>query len=56
VESYEVQRPVRRLGWLIIEKVVGGGNRRDALRAGMLTTLARLRIAAEAADRQPDRR
>jgi hypothetical protein len=60
VESYEVERPVTRLGWLVIEKVFRGGNRREALRAGMETTLERLRVAAEAgreaADRQPGRR
>ena len=48
VESYEVQRPVTRLGWLVIEKVFRGGNRREVLRAGMRTTLERLRVAAEA--------
>ena len=47
-ESYEVERPVSRLGWLVIEKVFRGGNRRGALRAGMQTTLERLRVAAEA--------
>jgi len=47
VESYEVQRPVTRLGWLVIEKVFRGGNRREALRAGMRTTLERVRGAAE---------
>jgi hypothetical protein len=40
----------------VIEKVFRGGNRREVLRAGMRITLERLRIAAEAADRQPDRR
>src|SRR5918993_1034186 len=49
VESYEVQRPVSRLGWLVIEKVFRGGNRRAALNAGMRTTLERLRAAAESA-------
>lgn len=47
IESYEVQRPVSRLGWLVIEKVFRGGNRREALRAGMRTTVDRLRVAAE---------
>ncbi len=47
-ESYEVERPVRRLGWLVIERVFRGGDRREALRAGMRTTLERLRVAAEA--------
>jgi hypothetical protein len=49
VESYQVHRPVSRLGWLVIEKVFRGGNRREALRAGMQTTLDRLRLAAEVA-------
>jgi hypothetical protein len=48
VESYEVERPVTRLGWLLIEKVYGGRDRRAALRSGMRTTLERLRAAAEA--------
>jgi hypothetical protein len=47
IESYEVERPVSRLGWLVIEKVFRGGDRREALRAGMRTTLERLRVAAE---------
>jgi hypothetical protein len=49
VESYEVERPVSRLGWLVIEKVFRGGDRRSELRAGMRTTLERLRAAAESA-------
>jgi hypothetical protein len=48
VESYEVVRPVRRMGWWVIEKVFGGGDRREALREGMRTTLDRLRATAEA--------
>ena len=48
VESYEVQRPVTRLGWFVIEKVFRGGDRRTELRRGMETTLERLRAAAEA--------
>jgi Polyketide cyclase / dehydrase and lipid transport len=48
VESYEVQRPVTRLGWFVIEKVFRGGNRREALRHGMTTTLERLRATVEA--------
>jgi hypothetical protein len=47
VESYEVQRPVTRLGWFVIEKVFRGGDRREALREGMRQTLERLRAAAE---------
>jgi ligand-binding SRPBCC domain-containing protein len=53
VESYEVQRPVTRLGWFVIEKVFRGGDRRQALREGMRTTLERLRIAAEARSNTP---
>jgi hypothetical protein len=49
VESYEVERPVTRLGWFVIEKVFRAGNRREELRVGMETTLARLKAAAEAA-------
>ena len=48
VESYEVERPVTRLGWFVIEKVFRAGNRREELRTGMRTTLERLRAAAEA--------
>jgi ribosome-associated toxin RatA of RatAB toxin-antitoxin module len=48
VESYEVERPVSRLGWFFIEKVYRAGSRREELGAGMRTTLERLRAAAEA--------
>ena len=51
VESYEVQRPISRLGWFAIEKVFRGGDRRQVLRAGMRTTLERLRTAAESGSR-----
>jgi hypothetical protein len=47
VESYEVQRPVTRLGWFVIEKIYRAGVRREELRAGMQMTLERLRHAAE---------
>jgi len=47
IESYEVQRPITRLGWFVIERVFGAGIRRDELRAGMRTTLERLRAVAE---------
>ncbi len=47
IESYEVERPVTRVGWFVIEKVFRGGNRREALNAGMRTTLDRIRLAAE---------
>jgi hypothetical protein len=55
VESYEVERPVTRLGWFVIEKVFRGGDRREALRAGMRTSLERLRVAAEARTDAVDR-
>lgn len=47
VESYEVERPVTRLGWFVIERVFRSGNRREELRAGMRTTLERLRALVE---------
>ncbi|MGH2217506.1 hypothetical protein, partial [Enterococcus faecalis] len=43
VESYDVEGPVTRVGWFVIEKVFRAGDRREALRAGMVTTLERLR-------------
>jgi Polyketide cyclase / dehydrase and lipid transport len=46
-ESYTVERPVSRLGWLVIEKLFAGTDRRTALRDGMRTTLERLRSALE---------
>jgi hypothetical protein len=54
VESYEVERPVSRLGWLVIEKVFRGGDRREALAEGMRTTLERLRDAAESRAARPE--
>lgn len=47
VESYEVTRPVTRVGWFIIERLFHGRDRRSALRAGMNETLVRLKEAAE---------
>ena len=52
-ESYEVERPIRRLGWFVIERVFGAGNRREELRAGMETTLERLKVAAESPSARP---
>ena len=46
-ESYAVTKPVSRIGWLIIEKGFNGKDRRSALRAGMLQTLAAVKQAAE---------
>ncbi|SFF77344.1 SRPBCC family protein [Blastococcus tunisiensis] len=48
VESYQVDRPVSRIGRFVIERVFGDRDRRGALHAGMRTTLDRLRTAAEA--------
>jgi hypothetical protein len=47
VESYEVERPVSRIGWFVIERLYRGTDRRAALRSGMTTTLQRLQAAAE---------
>jgi hypothetical protein len=55
VESYEVERPVGRLGWFLIEKVFRGGNRREVLRDGMRRTLDRIHVAAEAGSRRAER-
>ncbi|RZU34357.1 SRPBCC family protein [Blastococcus saxobsidens] len=48
IESYEVERPVTRVGWFVIERIFRAGNRRTELRQGMETTLARLKAVAEA--------
>jgi ribosome-associated toxin RatA of RatAB toxin-antitoxin module len=60
-ESYEVEKPVTRLGWFVIEHVFKDRDRRGALRDGMRTTLERLKVAAESgsgvsADRHSDAR
>ena len=54
-ESYEVQRPITRLGWFVIERIFRAGDRREELRAGMRTTLERLRVAAETRSDDVDR-
>jgi hypothetical protein len=46
-ESYEVTRPVSRIGWFVIERLFGGRDRRSDLRHGMEETLERLRQVAE---------
>ena len=46
-ESYEVTRPVSRIGWFVIERVFGCPDRRGDLRRGMGQTLDRLRAAVE---------
>jgi hypothetical protein len=50
-ESYEVTRPISRIGWLIIEKGFGGLDRRGDLERGMRETLQAIKNAAEAAHR-----
>ena len=46
-ESYEVERPISRIGWLVIERVFRAGDRRSALHEGMRTTLERLRVRVD---------
>jgi hypothetical protein len=46
-ESYEVTRPIGRVGWFIIEKIFGCPDRRGDLRFGMQRTLERVRVVAE---------
>jgi hypothetical protein len=52
-ESYEVTRPISRLGWFIIGRLFGCRDRRAELRAGMSQTLERIREAAERDSRVP---
>ena len=46
-ESYQVTRPISRLGWFIIGRLFGCHDRRAELRAGMAQTLQRIRETAE---------
>jgi hypothetical protein len=46
-ESYEVEKPVGRIGWFVIERIFRAGNRREVLRAGMQQTLVRIRDTAQ---------
>jgi hypothetical protein len=52
-ESYEVTRPVSRLGWFVIGRVFGCRDRRGDLRAGMRQTLEKIRQTAEARKEVP---
>lgn len=45
-ESYEVTRPLTRLGWFVIERIYGGRDRRADLRRGMQQTHERLAALA----------
>lgn len=49
-ESYEVTKPIGRIGWLIIEKMSGTRDRRSDLRRGMLDTLAAIKTTAESGE------
>lgn len=51
-ESYQVTKPIRRVGWLIIEKLGGGHDRRSDLHRGILDTLTAIKTAAEADQNQ----
>jgi Polyketide cyclase / dehydrase and lipid transport len=47
IESYQVTRPLSRVGWFIIGTLFGRSDRRSDLRAGTEQTLRRIRDAAE---------
>ena len=47
-ESYEVTKPVSRVGWFLIGGLFGRKDRRADLRQGMTQTLERMKAAAEA--------
>jgi hypothetical protein len=46
-ESYDVTRPVSRLGWFVIGRLYGCRDRRAELRAGMQQTVERICETAE---------
>ena len=52
-ESYEVERPVSRVGWWVIERIFAGKDRRGALRSGMVQTLDRLTELVESPVQPP---
>jgi hypothetical protein len=47
-ESYEVTKPLRLMGWFIIDTLYGAKDRRGVLRASMLSTLDRMAELTEA--------
>jgi hypothetical protein len=47
IESYEVTRPITRIGWFVIERIFKVTDVAVGLHSGMQTTLERLRAAAE---------
>lgn len=52
-ESYEVTKPLTRIGWFIIERIFGVSDVPGGLRAGMQQTLERLRVTAERSPTSP---
>jgi len=50
-ESYEVTRPITRIGWFVIGRLAGCEDRRSDLRRGMEQTLERLRALLEQDER-----
>lgn len=54
-ESYTVTRPLTRVAWFILEKLIGSTDRAGELRIGMATTLGRLAELAEHPVPQPER-
>lgn len=50
-ESYEVTKPLTRIGWFIIERISGRKDRRSDLRLGMEQTLERLQAVTEGTGR-----
>ena len=48
-ESYEVTRPITRVGWFVIAVLYGRKDRRADLHAGIEETLERIRAVAERA-------
>jgi hypothetical protein len=46
-ESYEVTRPITRIGWFIIGTLFGGKDRRSELHRGMQETLRKITTVAE---------
>jgi hypothetical protein len=52
IESYEVTKPLNRVGWFIIEVIAGRRDRRADLRRGMEQTMERLRLLATGSDRR----
>ena len=52
IESYQVTRPISRMGWLIIT-AMSPGDRTAQMRDGMTETLARIKATAEGATSKP---